>query len=85
MKIIYDHEFVKQFKKLPSSIQRLFKKQETLFIKDSEDRRLQIKRLHGYEETYSMRITRNYRALFIFVKADMIIFSDIGHRKDIYE
>ncbi len=85
MKIAYDHEFVKRFRKIPNNIQRLFKKQEELFTKNSKDPRLQIKRLHGFEEVFSMRITRTYRVLFIRVEMDMIIFSDIGHRKDIYE
>ena len=81
MKIAYDHEFVKQFKKLPISIQRLFKKQEALFINDQRDSRLKIKKLHGYEETFSMRVTRTYRVLFILVEEDMIIFS-VGKNSD---
>ena len=85
MKIIYSRDFVKEFKLLPVEIQKLFKKQESLFRKNWKDSRLNIKKLVDHNFTFSFRVTRNYRVLFIFVEVDTIIFGKIAHRKDVYE
>jgi mRNA-degrading endonuclease RelE of RelBE toxin-antitoxin system len=41
MNVVYSKEFAKEFKKLPASIQRLFRKQEDLFKENWRDPRLQ--------------------------------------------
>ena len=85
MRINYTKDFRESFKKLPNHIKSLFKRQELLFEKNWKDPKLHTKELIGNQPTFSMRITRSYRALFIFVEQDLVIFYDIGHRKDVYD
>ncbi|MBI3232183.1 MAG: hypothetical protein HYZ51_03845 [Candidatus Doudnabacteria bacterium] len=84
MNIVYAKEFVKEYKKLLSHIQKLFKKQETIFRKDWRDSRLQIKKLIDHPFPFSFRITRNYRVLFVFVEAETALFAASGDRKEVY-
>lgn len=84
MNIIYAEEFWKQFHKLPSKIQLLYRKQESLFRKDWRDFRLHTKKLTDHPFPFSFRITRRYRVLFMFVDNETVLFGSIGHRKDAY-
>jgi mRNA-degrading endonuclease RelE of RelBE toxin-antitoxin system len=84
MKIVYAREFVKEFKKLPGSVQRLYRKQEDIFKEDWRDPRLKVKKLKDHPLPFSFRITRAYRVLFLFVDSDTVLFATIGHRKDVY-
>lgn len=84
MKIVYAEEFWKQFQKLPAEIQDQYRKQEALFRENWQDARLHAKKLHGHPVTFSFRITRNYRVLFLFVDDQVALFATIGHRKDAY-
>jgi len=81
MKIVYAREFAKKFKKLPVSVQRLYRKQEDIFKENWRDPRLKVKKLKDHPLPFSFRITRSYRVLFVFVDADTA-FATIGHRKD---
>lgn len=85
MKILYAREFVKEFKKLPGSIQNLYRKQEMIFIDDWHDSRLQVKKLIQHPFPFSFRITRAYRVLFIFIDSETVLFATIGHRKSVYK
>lgn len=85
MKIVYAKEFVKEFHKLPDSVQRLYRKQETLFQDDWRDSRLQVKKLIHHPFPFSFRITRAYRVLFLFTDPETVLFATIGHRKEIYK
>lgn len=84
MKIIYSDEFRKRFYKLPPDIQKLCEKQEKIFKGNWHDSRLQTKKLKGFPFSFSFRITRNYRTLFLFVDQETALFATIGHRKDVY-
>ncbi len=84
MRIIYSGEFRKRFYKLPPEIQNLYRKQENIFKYNWSDSRLKIKKLKGFPFSFSFRITRNYRVLFLFVNQETTLFATIGHRKDIY-
>ena len=84
MKIIYAEEFSKEFDKLPASAQILFRRQEKFFRVDWRDPRLHTKKLQGQLVTFSFRVTRKYRALFIFVDEQTALFATIGHRKEVY-
>jgi mRNA-degrading endonuclease RelE of RelBE toxin-antitoxin system len=70
MKISYSREFAKEFKKLPASIQRLYRRQESIFKADWRDPRLKVKKLKDHPLPFSFRITRGYRVLFLFVDTD---------------
>ena len=64
MKIVYAKEFTKEFKKLPVSVQRLYRKQEDIFEENWRDPRLKVKKLKDHPLPFSFRITRSYRVLF---------------------
>ena len=85
MRIKYTKDFEKSFKSLPIKIQLLFRKQESIFMKDPRDPRLHAKMLSGDTRNFSFRVTREYRVIFTFIEPEMVIFYEIGHRKDIYE
>lgn len=84
MKVVYADEFVQRFRKLPLDAQRLFRHQEALFRKDWRDARLHAKRLEGQPVTFSFRITRRYRVIFVFIDHETTLFATIGHRRDVY-
>ncbi len=77
-------EFAKEFKKLPVSVQRLYRKQEDIFKVNWRDPRLKVKKLKDHPLPFSFRITRSYRVLFVFVDSDVALFATIG-RKDVYD
>lgn len=85
MNIVYADEFRKHFERLPTEIQRLYRKQEAIFRKNPRDPRLHIKKLTHHVFPYSFRITRRYRVLFVFVHPDTALFGTIGHRRDAYD
>ena len=84
MKILYADEFKSQFKKLPKPIQRIYLRQENIFRNNWRDSRLHVKKLIENTITFSFRITRNYRVIFVFSDTDTALFLTIGHRKDVY-
>ena len=84
MKIIYADEFRKRFRKLPSEIQRLYFAQELRFRENWRDPRLQVKKLKEHPFPFSLRVTRRYRVLFVFVDEDTVLFATIGHRRESY-
>lgn len=85
MKIIYAGEFVKAFKKLPVNVQKLYRKQESIFQKNWKDPRLHTKKLIGHASPFSFRVTREYRVLFSFIDKDTVLMATIGHRSQIYD
>ena len=48
MKIVYAKEFAKEFKKLPVSMQRLYRKQEDIFKENWRHPRLKVKKLKDH-------------------------------------
>jgi len=84
MQVLYTEEFQKQFHKLPSRIRSNFYKQERIFKNSWHDPRLHIKKLIEHQFTFSFRVTRSYRVLFIFTREKEVTFATIAHRKDSY-
>ena len=84
MRIVKTADFAKQLVKLPLEIRRAFSRQEKIFVADSRDSRLHLKKLNTSDEIFSFRITRNYRCLFYFYQDEVVIFFAIDHRKDVY-
>lgn len=84
MRILYAEEFAKQLQNLPTDIQRLYRKQEAIFRLNWRDSRLHVKKLRGEPLTFSFRVTRAYRVLFVLVESETVLFATIGHRKDAY-
>ena len=84
MRIVYTVEFQKRFHKLPKRTQAIFRKQEKIFATDWQDSRLHTKKLKQDKLTFSFRLTRQYRVLFVFIDPGQVLFVTVGHRKDIY-
>jgi len=84
MNAVYADEFIKQFRKLPQSARNRFHTQEQIFKKNWHDARLHTKKLKGTPQIFSFRITRTYRALFMFIEPNTALLATIGHRKDVY-
>lgn len=84
MRVQYAAEFQKQLDKLSSGIRLQFLKQDGLFRTNWRDPRLHVKKLKEYKLTFSFRVTRQYRVLFIFVSPSEVLFATIAHRKDSY-
>ena len=82
MTIITSDDFEKGLKKLPSDYQELYRKQRQILEKDWTDSRLQIKKLKGFKNVFSFRITSKYRVYFHFKNMDTLEFIIIGHRKE---
>ena len=85
MRILYAEEFRKQFKKLPAEIQRLYRTQEARFRRNWRDPRLHVEKLTDHPFPYSLRITRRYRVLFMFIEPETALFATVGHRRGIYQ
>lgn len=82
MTIITSNDFDKSLNKLHPDYQNLYQKQRRIFEKDWTDPRLQIKKLKGFKNIFSFRITSKYRVYFHFKNLDTAEFIAIGHRKE---
>lgn len=84
MKVIRTADFERAFERLPNGIQQLYGVQEDRFETNRRDPRLHIKKVRDLPHAFSFRVTRHYRVFFYFQNAEMVIFFDIDHRKDVY-
>ena len=83
--IRYTAGFIKALAKLPQKAQDDFEKAVIFFRADPNDSRLHTKKLKGdLAGCYSIRINRDYRALFQLGGRRSVEFFFIAHRKDIY-
>lgn len=85
MRIIKTNDFNRTFSKLQADIQRLYYNQEKHFEENWRDPRLHIKKIRTLPFALSFRITRRYRVFFYFQNAEIAVFFEIDHRKDIYK
>ncbi len=83
MRVIRTQKFRSMLNKLPASVQSACREQEERLVGNPKDSRLHLKKLHDMNDTYSFRITRSYRALFIWEDNTALLFA-VGDRKDIY-
>jgi proteic killer suppression protein len=83
--ILYSSGFVKQFKNLPTSIQKTAIKKEALFRENPIHPSLRLHNLKGkLLGLYSLSITLNYRIIFRRESNGDIIFISIG-KHDLYK
>ena len=73
--------FKKAYKRLPTEIRVVAKKQYKAFKLNPYHASLHFKRVHSSQAIYSARITQNYRTLGI-LKDDVIIWFWIGSHDD---
>jgi len=85
MKIVYSEAFLKSAAKLPLNQQRKLDRLLALCAENPFDPRLHTKRLVGSLHGFlSLRLTRDWRALFQFNDAETIQMLRVAHRTDIY-
>jgi len=85
MKIGYSRKFKKQYKKLPKHIQTKFYDKLIIFMKNRQDERLQIHKLHGKLKClYSINITDDIRAIFDEIVSNKVEFIAIGSHNALY-
>ncbi len=84
-RIHFTPRFFKSFEKLPHSVQEMAKKKDKLFRENPFDARLRTHKLKGeLKGAWSYYINRTYRVLFRFIKADEVLYYNIGTH-DVYK
>lgn len=85
MRVIYSDKFLKSVAGLPKKIQVKLDSLITFLVQDPFHPLLHSKPLGGnLTGSYSFRITRDWRVIFIFEEKDVIKLIIVGNRKDIY-
>jgi addiction module RelE/StbE family toxin len=85
MRVVYSDKFLKALAKLPKKIQVKLDSLVDLLAQDAFHPLLHSKQLGGnLIGAYSFRVTRDWRAIFIFDGKDVIKLINVGNRKDIY-
>jgi len=74
MKSSCTQDFWTMYARLPKQIQRQARKTYKTFMTVQQTPGLHLKRIHSAREIYSIRITRNYRALGILENDEFIWF-----------
>lgn len=78
-RIHFTPRFFKSFEKLPGSIQKMAGRKDRLFRENSFDPQLRTHKLKGeLAGAWSYYVNYRYRVLFRFIKADEVIYYDIG-------
>ena len=86
MEIIYADEFVKQFKRLPKSIQHRALKQESIFKENQLHPSLHTEKLvPRSRQLWSMRVDIKYRIIFRYYDESAVYFLAIGEHDWIYK
>ncbi len=83
-RVIPTDDYRRAIRDFPRRTQAIARRQVDILASNWRDPRLHIKKLKGYGNIYSFRITRNYRAFFYFDADDDIIVFDADDRKDAY-
>jgi len=85
VRVFYSEHFLQYAKKLNEKQQAKFARLVVLLRENPYHSQLHTKFLSGkFSGIYSIRITRDLRALFKFLSPDKILLVDVGNRKDIY-
>jgi mRNA-degrading endonuclease RelE of RelBE toxin-antitoxin system len=72
---------IKQYRLLPSSIQKKVDKQFSFLLEDIKHPSLNIKKYRGFDNLWQGRIDKGYRFYFHIVDPHYIIISIINHPK----
>jgi len=85
MNVIYSHKFLEDASALPGQIQGKLDRLLATLAENPFHPLLHTKQLAGsLRQSYSFRITRDWRVIFHFDTEDTIRLVAVGHRKDIY-
>lgn len=86
IQVIIHKKFLKQFRKLPRSIQEAFQLRRDLFLENRTDSLLHVHELHGSLEGYkSFNVNADIRVVFKDIGGDTIMFTAIGSHSELYE
>lgn len=85
MRVVYGNNFLKAVSDLPKKIQIKLDSLISYLTQDPFHPLLHSKPLSGnLAGSYSFRITRDWRVIFIFEEIDIIKLIKVGNRKNIY-
>jgi len=85
MNVVYSRNFLKAVSHLPVQIQEKLDELLAILAEEPFHALLHTKQLAGeLRESYSFRVTRDWRVIFEFETRDTIRLVAVGHRKDIY-
>jgi len=85
MKIVATKHFLKTAGLLPAEVQNKLDTLLVLFAQNPFHPLLHTKRLkRELAQAFSFRISRDWRAIFVFEDKDTIKLVNVGNRKDIY-
>ncbi|MEW6409342.1 MAG: type II toxin-antitoxin system RelE/ParE family toxin [Nitrospirota bacterium] len=77
MKIIFTKPFVRDYRNLPSNIQRLVDRQIERLIENPKHPSLQTKKIEGHKSILEARVTLQYRVTFQ-IAGDTYILRRVG-------
>lgn len=86
IQVIIHKKFLKQFRKLPQSIQEAFRLRRDVFLENRADSLLHVYELHGSLEGYkSFNVNADIRVVFKDIGGDTVMFTAIGSHSELYE
>lgn len=86
MIIVFHKEFTKGFKKLPQKIKEHVKRRLLLLENDPSAPELNAHELHGKKKgRWSINITGDWRALYVRIERNTIMFVTIDTHSNLYE
>lgn len=85
MKIRFDKNFEKQFKKLTPKLKLQTRNRINIFIINPNDSKLRLHQLKGvYSDYFSINITGDVRALYYEEEGEYTVFAMIGTHSQLY-
>jgi len=85
MNIRVNNHFEKKYKKLPKLVKEKAKKRELIFKHNPFDSRINTHKLHGSRKNeWAYSVDFSYRITFIFIKNDIVLYTDIGTHDELY-
>ncbi len=86
IQVIIHKKFLKQFRKLPRSVQEAFQSRRDLFLENPDDPLLHTHELHGSLIGYkSFNVNADIRVVFKDIGGDTVMFTAIGSHSELYE
>ncbi len=84
--VVIHKRFLKQFRKLPRSVQNAFQSRRDLFLQNPADPLLRIHELHGNFIGYkSFNVNADIRVVYKDLDEDTLILVAIGSHSELYE
>jgi addiction module RelE/StbE family toxin len=86
MKVIFHSHFIKKYSKLSKNIRAKTDEKLFLFETDTRNPILNTHQLNGvWKDHWSINITGNIRAVFIFIANDTVQFVEVDNHNNLYK